>query len=52
MSPTVNGPIRREQVGFPMSYEQVLVDFFAYQGRPNDIMDDQRITIWELKMPC
>jgi len=26
------------------------VDFFVYQGRYNDIMDEQKVTIWELKM--
>jgi phosphotriesterase-related protein len=46
---TVRGPISPEQLGFTMSHEHVLVDFFSYQSSYNDIMDEEKVAIWELE---
>jgi len=46
---TVNGIIERKDLGFTLSHEHLVMDFFSYQGSYNDILDDEKMMIWELE---
>jgi predicted metal-dependent phosphotriesterase family hydrolase len=45
---TVNGPIGPEQLGFTMSHEHLILDFFSYQGSYDDVLDEESVMAWEL----
>ncbi|MDA2926568.1 hypothetical protein MYX78_04940 [Acidobacteria bacterium AH-259-G07] len=46
---TVTGPTSPEQLGYTLSHEHLLVDFFAHQGSYNHIIDEEKVVIWELE---
>src|ERR1700733_14381084 len=45
---TVNGAIGPEQLGFTMSHEHLILDFFSYQGSYDDVLDEESVMAWEL----
>ena len=45
---TVSGPIGPDQLGFTMSHEHLILDFFCYQGSYDDVLDEESVMTWEL----
>jgi phosphotriesterase-related protein len=45
---TVNGPVEPEELGFTLSHEHLILNFFAYQSSYDDILDEEKVMIWEL----
>lgn len=45
---TVNGPIRPEELGFTMSHEHLILNFFAYARSYDDVLDEESVMTWEL----
>jgi len=46
---TVNGPIEAGELGFTLSHEHLMLDFFSYQGSYDDVLDEEKVMIWELE---
>jgi phosphotriesterase-related protein len=45
---TVNGPIKPDELGFTMSHEHLISNFFAYARSYDDILDEESVMTWEL----
>jgi len=45
---TVNGPIKPEELGFTMSHEHLILNFFSYARSYDDVLDEESVMSWEL----
>lgn len=46
---TVNGLIEANELGFTLSHEHLMSNFFSYQGSYDDILDEEKVMAWELE---
>lgn len=46
---TVNGTIETSDLGFTLSHEHLILDFFSYQSSYDDVLDEESVMIWELE---
>jgi predicted metal-dependent phosphotriesterase family hydrolase len=46
---TVKGPIGAAELGFTLSHEHLILDFFSYQSSYDDVLDEEKVMIWELQ---